>query len=43
MDKISVETDELYIDTIVSHQINSDKRHPNAKTGETLYPVLWFG
>ena len=41
MDEISVETDELYIDTLVSHRTNRDKRHPNAKVGETLYRVRW--
>ena len=43
MDEISVETDEFYIETILSHQTNRDKRHPNAKVGETLYRVRWVG
>ena len=43
MDEISVETDEFYIDTIVSHQKHLNKRHPNAKVFEKLYRVRWVG
>ena len=41
MDEISLETDEFYIETIVSHQKNPDKWHPNTKVGETLHRVRW--
>ena len=43
MEEVSVESDEFYIDNIVSHQTNRDKRHPNAKVGDTLYHVRWIG
>ena len=43
MYEVSVESDEFFIDTIVSHKTNRDKRHPNAKVGDTLHRVCWVG
>ena len=43
MDEVSVESDDFFIDTIVSHETNRDKRHLNAKTGDTLYRFRWVG
>ena len=43
MDEMSVETYDFYIETIVSHQTNRDKRHPNANFVETLDHIRWIG
>ena len=43
MDEVNVESDEFYIDIIVSHQTNRDKQHPNSKVGDSLYRVRWVG
>ena len=43
MDEVNIESDEFYIDTIVSHQTNGDNRHPNPKSVDTLYRVRWDG
>ena len=41
MDEVRIENGEFFIDTIVSHQTNRDKRHSNAKVGDALYRVRW--
>ena len=43
MDEVHVESDEFFIDTIVSHKLNRNKRHANAKDGDTLFRVRWVG
>ena len=43
MDKDLVENNEFYIDTVVSHKLNRNKRHPDAKVGDILYRVRWVG
>ena len=43
MDEGLVENEEFFIDTIVSHKINRNKRHADAKDGDILYRVRWVG
>ena len=43
LDKDLVENNEFFIDTVVSHKVNRDKRHADAKVGDTLYRVRWVG
>ena len=43
MDEVRVENDEFFIDTIVSHKSNRNKRQANTKDGDTLYRVRWVG
>ena len=43
LDKDLVENNEFYIDTVVSHKLNRNKRHPDAKVGDILYRVRWVG
>ena len=43
LDEVRVENDEFFIDTIVSHKSNRNKRQANTKDGDTLYRVRWVG
>ena len=42
-DDVTLESDEFFIETILSHKANRSKRHPSANVGDILYQVRWHG
>lgn len=40
---VEIESDDFFIDTIVSHKTSGNKRHRHANGGEELYCIQWRG